>query len=355
AKELTGKGVKNDSLIGLMMERSIEMIVALLGIMKGRGAYLPVDPGYPRERIDFMLRDSGAEIIVTNNLMVKRLNGSREQTDKPTNLAYIIYTSGSTGKPKGVLIQHHSAVYLVFNQKKRFNIDKTDRILQFSSITFDASVEQIFITFSSGAVLVMIDKETLLDIAHFEQFIAKQSITHLHAVPSFLNNVHFRDTYSLRRIITGADVCPVSLARRFSKYPHCDFYNKYGPTETTVTSIEMKVDAVDDDLHRVPIGKPIGNTVVYVLDKWLNLAPVGVVGELYIGGVGVARGYLNQPELTVERFVYIKDFSHGRTRTNTDKTNTDKHIYKTGDLTRWLVNGNIEFLGRVDSQVKIRG
>ncbi|UCH97013.1 MAG: AMP-binding protein, partial [Candidatus Aminicenantes bacterium] len=243
------------------------------------------------------------EIIMTNTLQYlphREFHENLKNLNKPSNLAYIIFTSGSTGKPKGVMVEHAPVVNLAFSQKKRFNITEDDRVLQFSPICFDASVEQIFISLFSGAVLVLIDKDTLLDSRLFEEFISSQAITHIHAVPSFLNNIQLKNNYQLKRVIAGGDVCPVSLAKKWMK--HCDFYNEYGPTETTVTSIEIEVKEVDEALSSLPIGRPINNTTVYLFDREMKLVPLGVVGEMYIGGEGVARGYLNRPELTAEKF-----------------------------------------------------
>ncbi|MCP5046008.1 MAG: amino acid adenylation domain-containing protein, partial [bacterium] len=343
ARRLNQCGVGADRIVGIMMERSLEMIISVLAILKAGGAYLPIDPDYPEERIDFMLKDSGTKVIVSNGLKVKRLSGTGEPTSQPTNrqtnLAYIIYTSGSTGYPKGVAVEHASVVNLVFSQIRRFAVDEKDRVLQFSSLAFDASVEQVFISLCSGAVLVLVDKDTLLDRDGFGEFLLRRSITHLHAVPSFLDTIELTPAYPLKRIIAGGDICPLPLARRLSRPGLCEFYNEYGPTETTVTSLELMVGEDVARMRRLPIGRPIDNTVVYLLDKWKKPVPVGVVGELYVGGRGVARGYLNRPQLTAERFIYL----------------FESLIYRTGDLGRWLTDGNIDFLGRSDHQVKIRG
>jgi amino acid adenylation domain-containing protein len=361
---LQTKKMQTNLIVGLMAERSIEMIVGILAILKFGGIYLPIDPDYPKERIAFMLSDSASKILVTTQDLSNEIKFEKEiifltettnivppslpqhlsllVDTSAASLAYVIYTSGSTGKPKGVLVQHSSIVNLALSQKDQFNINEQERILQFSTICFDASVEQIFIALFSGAALVLIDKSTLLDAGQFEAFIASRSITHLHAVPSFLNSMTLKDTYNLKRIISGGDVCPVSLAKRWNRY--CDFYNEYGPTETTVTSIEMKVVDSDKHLIRLPVGRPINNTYVYLFDQWLKPAPLGVVGELYIGGNGVARGYLNQPELSAEKFRRVDRWPIPNDR-----------LYKTGDLGRWLPDATVEFLGRLDCQVKVRG
>ncbi|HLP61975.1 MAG TPA: amino acid adenylation domain-containing protein, partial [Candidatus Deferrimicrobium sp.] len=248
------------------------------------------------------------------------------------------------GKPKGVLVEHASVVNLLYSRMKQFAVDSRDRILQLSPTSFDASVEQIFLALSSGAVLVLIDANTLLDPEKFSAFLAIRSITHFDTVPSFLNNVNLEHIAGLKRVISGGEVCPISLAKKLDNY--CDFYNHYGPTETTVTAIAMKFreqDKTDKTRSRVLIGKPIANTEVYIFDRFLKPVPTAVTGELYIGGAGVARGYLNRPELTCEKF----NKSHRSYKTYI--------LYRTGDLAKWLPDGNIEFLGREDAQVKIRG
>jgi tyrocidine synthetase-3 len=394
---LKERGVKPDTVVGLMLERSLEMITGILGILKAGGGYLPIDPGYPEERIKYMLKDSGAEILVTAHglsekfekllivncqlLIVNEIPPDRRRFNNPpkeanpvnnyrltinnlqlewTNLAYIIYTSGSTGRPKGVMVEHSSVVNLAYSQKAQFEIDKNDRVLQFSTICFDASVEQIFITLFSGAVLVLVDRDTLLDTRGFDAFVTRLGITHIHAVPSFLSNMKLTaaSISTLKRVIAGGDECPAMLAKQWG--PHCDFYNEYGPTETTVTSIEMLVKDVDDHARRLPIGKPINNTICYLLDSRMYLVPLGVGGEVYIGGDGVARGYLNRPELTAEKFSrylwgYQKFFRGSRGAILQKSPPGRRRLYKTGDLARWLPEGYIEFLGRVDFQVKIRG
>ncbi|HLP57719.1 MAG TPA: amino acid adenylation domain-containing protein, partial [Candidatus Deferrimicrobium sp.] len=337
AQLLITKGVLPDTIVGIMVERSIEMIIGIMGILKSDGAYLPIDPKFPPERIDYMLKDSRARVLNFENLDFEFVSNFdiRASNFNPSNLAYIIYTSGSTGRPKGVLVEHASVVNLIFSRLEQFGVDNRDRILQFSSFCFDASVEQIFIALAGGAVLVLIDENVLLDPDKFAAFLAIQSITHIDSVPSFLNNIDFKPMAGLKRIISGGEVCSLPLAEKLSGY--ADFYNQYGPTETTVTAVAMKFK--DGTRGSVPVGKPIANTVVYLFDRFLKPVPTKVSGELYIGGKGVARGYLNQPELTAEKFI---DFHHST-------------LYRTGDLARWLPGGNLQFLGRIDHQVKIRG
>jgi amino acid adenylation domain-containing protein len=402
---LIEKGILTDTIVGIMVERSIEMIIGIMGILKAGGAYLPIDPEYPIERINYMLQDSNAKILINkseirnskfetnpNNQNPNDQNKSRNfeipfvlnldhlnlnslkgcprrglqhsafSVQHSNHLAYIIYTSGSTGQPKGVMVEHRNVINLAISQKNRFAINEKDRILQFSSICFDASVEQIFIALFSGAVLVLIDKNTLLDNIKFEKLISSRLITHLHAVPSFLNNISLKEGYQLKRVISGGDVCPPVLVSKYGSYG--DFYNEYGPTETTVTSIEMQCTDVSETLDHLSIGKPIANTFVYIFDKWLKMVPFGVAGEMYIGGNGVARGYLNRPELTAEKFrPLITLMTQMKNKVNKSFAGVKGGLfqkpslyqYKTGDLCKWLPNGNIEFLGRIDYQVKIRG
>ena len=290
----------------------------------------------------------------------------------PHHLAYIIYTSGSTGIPRGVMVEHRSVVNLAVSQARTFEIDKNERILQFSSVSFDASVEQIFMAFYTGAALVMIDKMLLLDNLRFERFLQGHRITHVHAVPSFIATMKPRKYRHLKRVIAGGDICPPRLAQEWSRY--CDFYNEYGPTETTVTSIEWLAPPHFSAAGPLPIGKAIGNTYIYVVDPGMRFLPVGVFGELIIGGAGVARGYLNSPELTAEKFDHdlwdlwnnqdkkIKKNDHDLLEQVPGKGNYKSYrsykpyiLYRTGDYACWLPDGNLQFAGRKDQQVKIRG
>ncbi len=357
---LREKGVKPGNIVGILLDRSLEMIISILAILKSGGAYAPLDPQYPMERIKYILDDSKARILLSRRDLPGKLKfGQREDVsildveeitggenlnlakiNRCNDVAYIIYTSGSTGAPRGVMIEHYSAVNLVFCQRRRFQISEQERILQFSSISFDASVEQIFISLCSGAALVLIGKEALLDEKTFEAFVARYCITHIHAVPSFLKTISLEKRYELKRVIGGGDICPISLAQQW--YHVCDFYNEYGPTETTVTSIEILVENLDCSMVQLPIGKPLDNTTVYILDRGEKPVPIHVMGELYIGGAGVGRGYLNHVDLTAKKFK-TNPFSEGG------------RFYQTGDLGRWLPDGNIEFLGRIDHQIKIRG
>ena len=357
ARLLREKDIKQDQLVGIMMERSLEMIVGLLGILKSGGAYLPIDPEYPEERIRFMIEDSQSEILLTQSWLsgevgfdgekinlddIKLYTGRTDnlkQLTRANDLAYVIYTSGSTGKPKGVMVEHGNVVNLALGQKNRFNVNEHDHILQLSSISFDASVEQIFIALFSGASLYLIENETLLDPCKFNTFMKDNRITHLHGVPSFLNWADLRGLDHLKRIIGGGEEFSVKLAKKLNA--QSALYNEYGPTETTITALMDLVNVEEGD-SIISIGRPIANYQAYILSVANKPTPIGVVGELYIGGAGVARGYLNRPELTREKFV-LNPFIKG------------ERMYRTGDLARWQPDGKIEFSGRIDHQVKIRG
>ncbi|WP_225000412.1 non-ribosomal peptide synthetase, partial [Cesiribacter sp. SM1] len=365
ARYLRAKGVREETLVPICVDRSIEMMIGLLGIMKAGGAYVPIDPTYPSERVAWMLEDTAARICVCGSKQAALVSVKAEMElvllDKdwdtvaeapaeklpvilqPTNLAYVIYTSGSTGKPKGVLVEHKGVVNLVHHQRDYYHIKRSDRILQISNYTFDASVEQMFLALSNGASLVLVPREVLLDPAALTDLLIAQQVTHLHATPSLLQQIRPGNYEYLKNVIAGGEPCPASLATAWHQW--ANFYNEYGPTETTVTATEIRY-APDQfmDHTLIPIGKPLANTKAYVLDRAGRLVPQGVAGELCIGGVQVTRGYLNREELTAQKFV--KDpFSR----------EADARMYKTGDLVRWLEDGELEFLGRMDDQVKIRG
>lgn len=332
-----------DDLIGIKLERSERMILAILGVLKSGAAYVPIDPSYPQERIDYIEKDSNCKIVIDENVLLlfyknqnAYLGKNIEKINSPKDLAYIIYTSGTTGNPKGVMVEHTNVVNLITSQSRQFKIDENEKILQLSNYTFDASVEQIFLALCNGASLYLIARAALLEAEIFEEFIAANEITHLHAVPSVLEKITPDSRFSLKRVIAGGDSCPEKLAEFWSTI--CDFYNEYGPTETTVTSIEL----LYDKKATFSIGTPISNTQVYILDNNLLPTQLGVLGKIYISGAGVTRGYLNKPELTAEKFIENPFVPHTK-------------MYDTGDLGRWLPDGNIEFSGRNDDQVKIRG
>ena len=361
AHYLRGRGVREESLVPICIERGLEMIVGILGIMKAGGAYVPIDPDYPDERISYILNDTGSDLAVIKTKDAGRIeklmpgvgivdlegdyerisecSTASERRSSGKSLAYVIYTSGSTGKPKGVMVEHRSLVNLILYQSEFFGVVRDDRILQFSNFCFDASVEQFFLALVTGAKLVLLPGHLQYDVPGFERFIHEQGITHLHATPSFLEQIRTGSYNALRRVVSGGEACKQDLSVRWKD--HVRFFNKYGPTETTITATEYEVKSTDVDVVR--IGRPVGNGSVYIVDKCGNPQPVSVAGELCIGGALVTRGYLNRPELTAQRFVENPFGEKGG------------RMYKTGDLARWLPDGNIEYLGRTDDQVKIRG
>ena len=339
--------VKPDDLVGVRLDRSEWMIIAIMGVLKAGAGYVPIAMDYPQERISYVLKNGGCKVLINEAELQKfrRIEHHYKPENQsaglqPNHLIYCIYTSGSTGLPKGVLVEHKNVVNLVYSQKIEFGITADERILQFSSISFDASVEQIWLALLSGAALVVLDKATLEDIKALEHFIIKKKVSHIHTVPAYLSELVIGDMSNVKRIIAGGDVCPPYLAERYRS--KCAFYNEYGPAETTAPS--MVYHAGPETTHRnfVPIGKPIANAEIYILDENQKLPPHGLPGEICIGGDGVTRGYLNQPQLTAEKFI-DNPYKPGNI------------IYRTGDLGRWLSDGNLECLGRIDDQVKISG
>lgn len=374
AHHLQALGVKAETLVGICVERSLEMVVGLLGILKAGGAYVPIDPNYPSERLSFMLEDSSVPVLLTQSKLVEKLPShsarvvyfdkdweeiafhSQENPSSsvtPDNLAYVIYTSGSTGKPKGVLIEHRSLVNYITNAIAEYGIEECDRILQFSSISFDVSAEEIYTSLASGATLVL-RTDTML--GSFEEFLQKCQnweisvmalpTAYWHELTAFLSQKTLALPPSLRLVILGGEK---ALPERLKTWFECvgqqvRLLNNYGPTEATIGATLHELSADDTALRELPIGRPLGNVCTYILDRNGQPVPIGVPGELHIGGAGLAREYLNRPELTNERFIR-NPFSDSPT----------ERLYKTGDLVRYLPNGNIEYLGRIDDQVKVRG
>ncbi|MGE5343917.1 MAG: amino acid adenylation domain-containing protein [Candidatus Omnitrophota bacterium] len=382
ASELTRKGVGPDVIVGIKIERSIEMIIGILSILKAGGAYLPIDPGLPQDRVDYMLKDSQARLLVTN-LVGADLHvcpagahiGAPLQRDfcvgadprvcpspsflpttdnrqPATSLAYVIYTSGSTGKPKGVLIRHSNICPLLHWGYENLNLNSNDRSVQNLSYYFDWSVWEIFITLTSGAGLHMVSGELIMDGARYADFMNRYGITVLHITPThFQALIHSgKRLPTLRHLCIGAEKLTHDLVEKSIDVVNdrCRIYNMYGPTEATIMAAVLNVEPSDLPVYRqlsgVPIGGNRGNNVLFILDKNDHLCPINVFGELHIGGDGVSPGYLNNPELTAEKFSSVPSVCPVR-----------KKIYKTGDLCRWLEDGTIEFLRRIDEQVKVRG
>lgn len=351
--------IQPDSLVGLCVERSPDMVIGILGILKAGGAYVPLAPQYPRDRLQFMLADTQVSLLLTQSWLVETLPATQAQIlclDQPLaevsqeipsravvseNLAYVIYTSGSTGTPKGVLITHRGLCNVVAAQREAFHIPPESRILQFSSLSFDASVFEMALAFGSGATLYIPPKSAQLPGTALVQFLQDNAITHALLTPGVLNVLPFAELPALQTLITGGEACSRQVVDRWAANRR--FFNAYGPTETTIW-------ATVAELHPgqpLTIGYPVANTQVYILDSALNLVPIGIPGELYIGGAGLARGYLNRPELTDETFIAnpFDDAEH----------ESSPRLYKTGDRARYRADGTIEFLGRIDTQIKIRG
>ncbi|HLP46107.1 MAG TPA: amino acid adenylation domain-containing protein, partial [Candidatus Kapabacteria bacterium] len=360
-----GKGVRVGSIVGIMMERSVEMIVGIMGILKSGGVYLPIDPGYPQKRIDYMLKDSGAKLLAVANDQegekVGRWEGEKVLLNVCTRRgfhhssfiihhsscpAYIIYTSGTTGKPKGVLVMHRNVVRLVKNSHFVTLTEET-RILQTGAPVFDATTFEIWGSLLNGGQLVLVHKELILNALRLAEILKDYCINTLWlSAPLFnqLTEENIKLFAPLGYLLVGGDrLSPGHINRVKSRFPHLKIINGYGPTENTTFSTTYLIEK--EFAQNIPIGKPISNSTAYIIDKNDRLQPVGICGELRVGGDGVALGYINNPELTAERFDKYRSYG----------THTTDINYKTGDLARWLPDGNIEFLGRIDNQVKIRG
>ena len=366
ARHLQGLGVGPDTLVGICMERSPEMVVGLLGILKAGGAYVPLDPSYPGERLAFMLRDSGAPVLLTDQrlrdqLEFRSLNArilcldadweaiAMSLTENPKggagseNLAYVIYTSGSTGEPKGVEIKHCGLLNLIFWHRRNYQVVPADRATQLAGVGFDAAVWELWPYLSAGASIHMPDEEIRLLPEKLRDWLVENEIS-LTFVPTPLAEALVALTWppkvALRAMLTGGD----RLTRHASRSLPFPLVNHYGPTEDTVVTTCGVVDIEGQGGKAPPIGKPIANTQTYVVDSRLQPVPIGVPGELLIGGDGLARGYLRRPGLTAEKFI-----------ANPFSREPGERLYRTGDLVRYSSTGAIEFLGRNDDQVKIRG
>ncbi|AJX20475.1 non-ribosomal peptide synthetase [Burkholderia pseudomallei] len=376
AHYLRARGVREDDRVALYARRSPELLIGMLATLKAGGAYVPLDPGYPAERLTHMLLDSAPVVVLrdaaaSDDVLVRlnagtlildlhadderwsaqpsgnlKLCGSHEPDVGARRLAYVIYTSGSTGAPKGVMVEHASVVNQIGALTEYLELDASDRVLQFSNIAFDASVEEIFATLSCGATLVLRTDRWLADAETFWALCGAQRISIVDLPAQFFGQLALSGRRAVptgvRCVVIGGEAVGASALDAWfaeeGRRPR--LFNTYGPTETTVSVTVHEVLGRHDDAN--VIGRPIANTRVYVLDAWLRPAPIGVAGELYIGGVQVARGYLNRPELTRERFIDDPFVAGGR-------------LYKTGDLARWRADGRLEYLGRNDFQVKIRG
>jgi len=352
--------IQKDDIIALQVERSEWMLIALLGIMKSGGAYLPLAPDYPANRTAYMLQDSKARLLVTDAttkeaaqtafkdiLPVIAIENSQHDNREnpitkvtPRNLAYIIYTSGSTGQPKGVLLEHRGVANMLLSQVADLAVTEADSTLQFAPYTFDASVGELFMGFCAGATMVIASRETLLSTEAFKELMHRHQITIADMPPTYLAVLDKAALAKARLLITAGEAAISKDVKKYSS--QLQYVNIYGPTENSVVSSSFKIPASYEIGQSVPIGRPIANSSILILDKQLQLVPVGVPGEIVLGGAGLARGYLNNAALTEAKFI-AHPFQQG------------ERLYRTGDLGRWLEDGNIEFLGRVDHQLKIRG
>ncbi|MFB2896610.1 amino acid adenylation domain-containing protein [Aerosakkonemataceae cyanobacterium BLCC-F50] len=376
AHYLIDLGVKPDVLVGICVERSLEMIVGVLGIMKAGGAYIPLDPDYPQERLNFILADTQAKVILTQNSLIEKFSdlenpvisfdshwqkisqlneNNPENTTTPDNLIYVIFTSGSTGKSKGVAVEHKQLINYVQGIKERVFPEPGGRYALASTFAADLGNTVIFPCLSSGGCLHILSKERISDSHAFLEYCQQNPFDYLKIVPShlaaLLSAVETETRIPWRKLILGGEATSWSLVEKILAHsPECEIFNHYGPTETTVGVLTFKVESLSHICTQtVPLGRPLSNTQIYLLDRYLQPVPIGVPGELYIGGAGLARGYFNRPELTEEKFI-----PHPFTNKE-QKFIALSRLYKTGDLARYLPDGNIEYLERIDNQVKIRG
>jgi amino acid adenylation domain-containing protein len=365
AHYLQSLGVGPDVLVGICCDRSPSMIIGVLGILKAGGAYVPLDPAYPQERLAFMLEDANVAVLLTQAQLQANLPQTQARvvcldTDWSTiqtvnagdqapksgvtaeHLAYIIYTSGSTGKPKGVQIQHRSAVNLLSSIQNQPGLTAQDTLLSVTTLSFDIAVSEVFLPLIVGARLVLVSREVASDGMQLLKAMNESGATFMQPTPAtwrMLLSVGWQGNPNLKMISTG-EALPRDLADQLLPKGK-ELWNLYGPTETTIWSAGYRIEA---DHKPITIGCPIANTQLYILDQQLQPVPIGVPGELHIGGAGLARGYLNRPELTAEKFI-----------PNPFSTEPKARLYKTGDLARWLPTGEVECLGRIDHQVKVRG
>ncbi len=375
AHHLQQIGVKPDVLVAINLTRSLDMAIAILGVLKAGGAYVPLDPAYPKERLAFMLADTQAPVVLTQAQLVQGLpehqarvvcldtdweaiishnsQANPESSVTLDNLTYAIYTSGSTGRPKGVTLTHRALSNLILWQLQNSTLTSQARTLQFASLSFDVSFQEMFSTWCAGGTLVLISEELRLDAASLLQFIYNQKIERLFL--PFIALQHLAEAVALnglipvtlREIVTAGEQLQTNhyITSLFNQLENCTLHNQYGPSESHVVTAFTLTGSPSDWPALPPIGRPIANTQIYLLNHHLQPVPVGVPGELYISGMGLARGYLNRPELTEEKFI-PNPFT---------QNSHSSRLYKTGDVARYLSDGNIEYLGRIDNQVKIRG
>lgn len=369
AHYLRSIGAGTETLVGILLDRSPQTLIAMLGVLKAGAAFVPLDPSYPRERLAFMVEDAQFKILVTRQALVSilpdtnarlvRIDADREQiasqpdtnpsydTVASQSLAYAMYTSGSTGRPKGAMISQQALVNYSLEMARQLELRPTDRILQFASFSFDVMIEELFPTWLAGATVVMRDEMLMASYANLLGIIEEAGVTALELPTAYWREWVYELTRTgatppahLRFLMIGGERAPAAQLATWQKF-NIPLLNMYGLTETTVTSTIFKLEGNQVDF---PIGRPIANTQVYVLDANMQPVPEGASGEIYIGGAGLGRGYLNRPELTADKFI-----------PNPFGVETGTRLYKTGDHARYLADGNIEFIGRADHQIKMRG
>jgi amino acid adenylation domain-containing protein/thioester reductase-like protein len=387
AKVLRNKGIQRDNAAAICLERSIGMVIAILAILKAGGAYLPIEPGTPDDRVNYMLSDSSTDLFLTTrylsewgkkygdnkfggeNIFIEEYPGTLDVTlhpgsnPLPANLAYIIYTSGTTGRPRGVLVEHRNVVNYTGWRLETYGITAQDVTLQLLSFAFDAFASNFYSSLFSGGVLAMIPDSRKMDYEYIRKVVREERVTNLSLVPAMyealIDSAGPGDTESLRFVVLGGEKASANLIKKSrEKNPQNRHIIEYGPTETTIcTAANIGISPQDTTV----IGRTIVNTRAYILDRFHHPQPTAVPGELFITGAGVARGYLNKPGLTAEKFDHdlwdLQDY-HDEKRQKEQAPGKGiyrSYIYRTGDLARWLSDGNIEFLGRIDQQVKIRG
>ncbi len=374
ADHLVSLGVELEDIVATMLGNSMAYLTAIIGIWKAGGSFLPIASEYPQERIDYMLKDSGTKVLVNEKFFGgpgphsagRLLRDFSKKSPGNSNLAYIIYTSGSTGKPKGVMVQHSSFVNRMYWVQEKYGFNTGDVYLQQAAVIFDASLSELFNGILGGARIVIPAQGVGKDMNQLITIMELHKISVCEFLPSylhvFLEHVAGQGSWVLQRIpglrlvVVGAEVLSPGLVKLFGelfqreRYPRVKLVNSYGPTEATVDVISYECTGEDGQLERIPIGVPMGGTRIFIVDRYHGLQPLGVVGELCIAGKSLGRGYLNNPELTKQKFWEVSEpfFKKVLTRRR-------QRLYRTGDLARWLPNGNIEFLGRIDHQVKIRG
>lgn len=366
---LIEQGLEPGQIVAICLERSIELVISIYGIIKAGGAYTPLDPEYPQQRLDFVLEDAQAPFVITNNEFKERFvkntyniicvnefkqilqnknNKNLEVDSSEEKPCYVIYTSGSTGQPKGVIVPHAGIINRLQWMQEFYPLDETEIVLQKTPYSFDVSVWEFFWPLMTGASLVICKPDGHKDPVYLKYLIKKENITTIHFVPSmlsiFINEIEEKQCNSLKRVFCSGEALNKQLESNFFEYFDAELHNLYGPTEASIDVSYWQCKANDTENKNVPIGYPISNHQLYILDKYLNHVPVGMPGELHIAGIGLALGYLGNPELTKSKFI-DNPFSERKFT----------KLYKTGDLAKFLSNGAIEYLGRIDNQVKLRG